>query len=251
MAKATDAAKKKVTKKKAATASKGTSAGSWFQRGKAGAETQRKLTQQRKSKAERSAFRFFLKPGESAKLVFVDPKKLGGFYCYVHQLQLNGSWNNFFTCSKELDICPVCDQSGKHPTYTAHYTVIDTRKIEGENRTYENEVRLYPAKGPAIDILAEYATKLGDLHGVVFEVKRYTDKDSNCGVGFTRVGTKRVDVAKKFGADKNKTLNYEKILALPTEEELEASGLLGTGTPIANENESHTPTNGDKDDLFD
>jgi len=193
---------------------------SWFKLGDEGFEEKKKLDSIAQLKRERAVGRFWLREGEEATVVFVDDT---GFYVKTHQLQIDGSWSNFITCIRDFSPCPICN-SGKKSTTTAYYTVIDTRTIVRRDGTKEtNRKVLFPAKGSAINILADMKKKYGSLTGLAFKVKRYSDKSPNCGDFFELVSKKRVDLM-KFGKDANKPIDYEKVLAPPTEDELKAMG---------------------------
>lgn len=220
---------KKGGKKDSKKDSKKGAIGTWFKRGADGL-AQKKIVdagiEYRKSK---KVSRLYLRPKDEKIIVFVDDN---AFYCYVHQLydEVAKKTKGFLTCSKELSgHCAVCEKEGRNGTYTAHYTVIDTTKFEYEGKVYQNRKVLLPAKGTVPYLLADLNKKYNGLKGLAFTVKRYTDKDSNSGSHFDRLRPKRIDLVKKFGKDMDKSLDYDKILAIPTEEELQIFGYMGGG----------------------
>jgi len=194
---------------------------SWYAKGNEGL----KKAQDRKKEIElnrNKVGRFWLKTGEKAKIIFVDDD---GFYCDIHQFKWRDKWNNFATCVKDVKPCPLCD-AGLYPTWTAHYTIIDTREFEVNGKKYKNVKKLFPAKGEVIQIIADLKEKYGSLVGRVFEVKRYGAKEPNTGTHFEYIG--RIKSWKKIGEDAAKPLNYLEILAPPTKEQYEAWGFVVT-----------------------
>lgn len=193
---------------------------SWFKLGNEGLQEKKTRDAVSQLKKERIVPRFWLKPLEEAEIVFVDDI---GFYVKIHQLQIDGNWGNFITCIKDFAPCPVCN-TGKKPTQTCHYTVIDTRQLTLKNgTTVKNRKVLYPAKGVAINMIADLKAKYTSLTGLVFKIKRYTETSPNCGDYFDLLSKKRVDLT-KFGTDANVPFDYRKILAPPTDEELKLYG---------------------------
>ena len=190
--------------------------GTWFRVGEEGFKEKQKLDALAEARKEKYAPRFRLRPQESAKIVFLDSD---GFYIKEHNLKIGGRWGNYVTCTSDFKPCPVC-QSGDRPVYTAYYSIIDTRTIvTSDGKKLKNRKVLLPLKGSAINIIEDIKKKHGNLRGLVFEVKRYTAQDPNCGTVFDKIG--RANLAKLKDSE---PFDYEKILAPPTEEELEAMG---------------------------
>jgi len=188
----------------------------WFRIGEEGFKEKQRLDAIAEMKKEKSVPRFRLRPQETAKIIFLDSD---GFYIKEHNLKIAGRWGNYVTCTSDFKPCPVC-QSGDRPTYTAYYTIIDTRTIvTSDGRKLKNRKVLLPLKGSAINIIEDIKKKVKNLRGLVFEVKRYTAQDPNCGAVFERLG--RVDLKKLKDSE---PYDYEKVLAPPTDEELENMG---------------------------
>jgi hypothetical protein len=195
----------------------------WFYTGSEGLERKRQQDTVAKLKREKQVFRFSLKPNEEATIVFVDSV---GFYCYVHQVSIGGNWGNFITCTKDFAVCPVCEK-GLKSVFTAHYTVIDTRSFTRQDGTVvQNKKVLYPAKGSTINRVADLIKQYGSLEGRTFKVKRYDKNEPNCGTSFEHLG--KIALSKKFGEDAAIPIDYNKVLAVPLPEELEALGFGGT-----------------------
>lgn len=192
---------------------------SWFQKGDEGLKKKKMLDKQNELRKEKVAQRFWLKPGEKARIVFVDDD---AFFCHMHQLNIGGSWNNYVTCTADWKRCPVCED-GHRATYTAHYTILDLRKYEKKDGTKVNySKKLLPAKSSAIMRLHDLKKKYGSLKGLCFEVTRY-ENDPNCGGSFDYIG-KVNGYTTKFNKEDRTPYDYEKVLAPPTKEELIALG---------------------------
>lgn len=89
--------------------SQGSGIPSAFRRGKEGMD----WAQNDKAYVSRGPSRFFLNPGQSATLVFLDSE---GFFLREHNVKINGKWGNHFTCIRDFARCGLCaGQSGKHP----------------------------------------------------------------------------------------------------------------------------------------
>lgn len=196
---------------------------SWFKRGEEGFTAKRQSNMIAQSRKERGIHRFWLKAGEEAVLIFCDDEP---FFIYEHNLEIGNTWGNFITCVKELKPCPICDRGFKS-TYTAYFTVVDTRGFTKKDGTKVKEsLVLYPAKGASILKLEDIKKKRKSLVGLAIKVKRYTKEEPNCGSDF--------EVLKKVNTSKinTKPYDYVKILAPLSEEELAGYGF---GDNIVNE----------------
>jgi len=192
----------------------------WFKKGEDVFEEKRKLDSIAKQKKERGVPRFRLKEGEEALIIFVDDTF---FRVWEHNLKIDGNWGHYYTCTKDFKPCPICID-GYRPTYTAYLTIIDTRKFtRADGSEVQNRKILFPAKGSTILRLADLKKKYNSLVGKAFTVKRYSSNDPNCGTDFFYEGD--VNIQNNFGNDAIKPLDYMKILAPPTEEELASIGI--------------------------
>jgi len=217
--------------------------GSWYYTGEEGVRIKKQQDAVASLKKEKAVSRFRLAPGESAKIVFVDDT---GFFVYEHNLAIGGKFGNFVTCTKDFaGGCAVCDK-GMYPTLTGYYTIIDPREFtrKSDSKKVKNRKILFPAKKTMIFLLDELKKKKGSLVGLVVEVKRYTKEGTNCGEAVD-AGPK-IDIAKKLGADAAKPIDYLKVLAAPTKDELMA---LGFGAPTIVGSEEDV-TDASLDDLF-
>ena len=119
----------------------------WFQKGEAGrkqAESEDAAAEARR-KARSGPQRFYLKNDTSAKSTFLDNPD---FFLHEHNLKINGKFYNYFTCLKDIDTCPICDD-GDQPSYIVVATIIDHRKFTKEGKEYVNEKKLIVFKGRA------------------------------------------------------------------------------------------------------
>lgn len=200
---------------------------SWFKRGDEALialEQRERIAELLKKK---SAPKFWLREGEEARVVFVDDT---GFFCERHILKRGTSFQEV-TCCSEIRVCPICTRENQRPVAITYFTVIDTREyIRRDGTVAKNTKVLLPAKRTLARQIYDYKKKYKSLVGAIATLKRFTSTDANCGIitEFERGkdgNLKRV----KLTGDYALPLNYEEILAPPTEEEWAA---LGYSTPI-------------------
>jgi len=131
--------------------------------------------------------RFFMKPKETANLVFVDDE---AFTFYEHGLRKDGDWDNF-TCiaanSPENPVC--CARLGEESRYfVGMFTVVDGTKFISRtdpNKVYQYGVKLFAAKFTVMSILQRKREAHTSLIGIKCTVARDTDKSPNTGNDFT------------------------------------------------------------------
>jgi len=124
--------------------------------------------------------RFFLKPGKSAKVTFLDS---AGFGFLEHRLSIDGNWNNFFTCLRDFSECPLCD-SGDRPSYVVAWTIIDHSVFVSEKtgKEYKNQKKLLVAKRSVVSKLFRRKESLeNDLTMGLLSFHRDGYKESACG----------------------------------------------------------------------
>ncbi len=193
---------------------------SWFKKGEEGIKEKQRQDAIREERQSKQAFRFWLKEGASARILFLDDD---AFFCYVHQFKHDGSWNNYATCVKDIKPCPICETDSKlKPVFVGHYTILDlTSYTKKDGTTVKYSKKILPAKGSAIMRLNDLKKKYGSLKGLVFEVKRYTTKDPNCGSTFDYEGKISKQELKNLEVKKKDLMpfNFEEILQPPTDEE--------------------------------
>ena len=211
----------------------------WYRTGKEGEERSKEFVKERYEKSATS-YRFYLKPGNEAKVTFLDSK---GFYLAEHNLKIGGRWGNYYTCLQEFDNCPLCD-SGSNPSYICVYTVIDHSKYESKKtpgKIITNQKRLMVVKSRAHDKLKDRRDNQadGDLTYGVFRFKRYTKEECSTGEDILFVKKLPVEVLQKFipadlpqeeREDYLKPFDYMKLFAPKTAEELRR--VVGAAAPV-------------------
>lgn len=157
---------------------------SWMKTGKESANLAKQQEEEAKKRKEEQGkmWRFWLTPGEEAKVTFVDGELTEqGFLLparwYEHNLFLNGQWNNYFVCPEKTDPesgekCPICEDQDR-PYLAAGFTVIDHREFTGkDNKVYKDRRKLLVAKPQSFEQLNKLAIKLKGLAGQTFDISR-------------------------------------------------------------------------------
>jgi len=186
------------------------------------------IADQEEKKAEmrgkNNIFRFWIPKGESTSITFLDGDLVDGIldipFYHEHNVNMNGSWMNWFICTQDEEPCPICEGGGS-ASYVGVMTVIDhgeyTSKKDGV--VHKDNVKLFVAKRDTIKLLQKYAVKRGGLRGCTFDVSRTGDKSPAVGSAFdfTEKLTEQQLAAKykpsKAGElDRSKAVNYEDYL---------------------------------------
>ncbi len=165
---------------------------SWYSTGKeAEAKSVEELDRQqvaREAAMKDRLYRFWMKPLQETKVTFVDAASHPEgyelpFVFYEHQLKLNNSWMNWFTCLGAE--CPLC-ASGDRPALVAAYTIIDHTEWTGKKGdVHKDELKLFMAKPAVNKMLRKAASKRGgSLRGFKAEVVRNTADSPNTGDSF-------------------------------------------------------------------
>lgn len=216
---------------------------SWFQRGEAGVAQATKEDETRKKNAEAKRDpiknRFWLKPGSSAKVTFLDTEF---FFFREHQLFLNGSWLNWETCLSDTEECPLCED-GRQYSYVAALTIIDHSKYETKKKEIiTNQKKLIIFKSNARNkILKQKERREGNLTGCMFEFSRFTDKECSTGEDYEFIQRVSMDELKTLApkdVDPNewiKPYEYEKMFYPKTAAQLRA--LIGVKPPVGSEDD--------------
>ncbi len=192
----------------------------WYTTGEKAYEKKGQLDIAAKMRKEKFASRFLIKPDENnVIIVFVDDTA----FAINEHVRWTGKQTQYITCTKDFNPpCVVCD-SGERAMFTVYFTVIDTRQFTRKDGVaVKNRKVLFPAKGSSIKRIEELRKKKGSLAGLAVKVKRFTSDEPNCGSDFNAV--KKIDLLKNFGKDSDKPIDYKKVLAPPTEEELASLG---------------------------
>lgn len=197
--------------------------GSWFGRGYKKLED---LELERQARQSSKFPRFFLKTNEERFCVFLDSDP---FWFWEHQLNVDGDFRHWFTCSLGVEPCVLCDR-GYTRIYSGAYTIIDLTPFTGKDgveRKYSK--KLYVAGKKTLVRLKEKNERIikkGDTLGIkgkVWRLKRLSDKSPRVG---DEIEMERVfDPAKDAPGADLAPYDYEKILAPKKGEEIKA--LLG------------------------
>lgn len=145
-------------------------------------------------------WRFYLPLKQSAEITFLDDDTKPREFEYEgktykmelpllfqeHQLLLNGSWKNWFTCLGKD--CPLC-AAGEKASDIAVFTIIDHSewKSNTSGRVYKDQMKLYVVKTNTMtyDLIKEISNDNGGLRGVRVRVKRLGENTSpNVGNNF-------------------------------------------------------------------
>jgi len=157
---------------------------SWFKKGDEGASYAKDEDERRQAKfSENNVRRFWLAPDKSTQITLLDST---GFFLSEHQLYLDGSWQNWATCLKDIaedGICPLCE-AGHNPSYICVFTIIDHTKFTTKKGVkVKASKRLLVLKSNARNkMLKQKERRDGELSGCKFEVTRYTKKEASTGL---------------------------------------------------------------------
>lgn len=171
----------------------------WFDTGDDAADRNIDEADKRREEAQKDRIYRFWMPKGDQKITFVDDDTKAhpaGFkYPFMfneHQLNLNGSWKNWFTCIQGMKDpvtgdkleCPLC-KGGNQPAFVAAYTVIDHNEWKDKNgKVHKDELKLYVVKSKVLKVLRKMSTKKEGLRGLLVEVSRPGDDDPNTGSQF-------------------------------------------------------------------
>jgi hypothetical protein len=229
---------------------------SWLKKGKAAHEAVEKADAQTAQKqAAGSVRRFYLPKEKETQITFMDGALdddglLETMTYWEHQLNMNGSWRNWYACTQDQEPCPIC-QGGDIPSLVAVFTVLDHSKWSDKNGLgHQHEKRLFVCKRETFKRLQKIATKRGGLDGASFDVSRIGEKSAAVGSDFDFIEKRAAsEIMKAYGlkAEDVTPYDYEEILNYRDAAELRQ---LGFGTlPIgaADTPAASTSTDYDKD----
>lgn len=216
----------------------------WFYTGEEGRREKKRAEAQAQMRAERSVKRFRLSSQEEALIVFVDNPT---FYIYEHfNLKIQDKYGNYVTCTKEFGGCPVCNE-GNNSSLVAYGTVIDCRKFTRKDGTVSKWRKvLFPIKGDNLNRFESIIDEHGDLAGKVFKAKRFGERDFIVGSQFVYKG--KLDISTKFGKEAAAPIDYVRVLAPLSKEELLS---LGFKSPFVYGSEEDIGEGNDQEDLSD
>jgi len=155
-------------------------------------------------------WRFWLKPGEKKKILFLGDEKIG---VHEHMTKVGTNWEKF-TCSRSAD-CYFCG-TGSRSQYTEYSTILDLTPYTSRDGVAKKFARrAFAASGAAIEILnRRRQDKNGSLAGYGVEAFRDGDKSPNVGNDFT-VSAEKYDPRKLFPEAKEfdfQLIDFEKFL---------------------------------------
>ena len=159
-----------------------------------GDEIESELESVEKEAELRKINRFWMKndPTQEAQVTFVDDTLALGhkpaLAVYEHQVPVNGSYKNWFTCLGKGK-CPLCkagDKKGGWAYYAGIFTVIDHRVWTNSKtgKEHKDELKLFVAKTNVLRIMQRISKKRDGLRGAVIDIVRSGDKSPNVGSNF-------------------------------------------------------------------
>lgn len=141
---------------------------SWYEKGFGGLDKIPEVKRQN---------RFWLKPGEEKKVIFLDGEP---FTFWEHQVTMNGDFRNYFTCLKNVDKrCPLCEAKIKR-YFVGILTIIEIAEWEKDGKLYKNPVKLIAIKQKSLKLLKRHADKNRIKNGL-FTIGRTDAKAATSG----------------------------------------------------------------------
>jgi AT hook motif len=195
-------------------------------------------------KAARGPMAWWLPKETTGKLTFLDTPR---FFVYLHNVKIGESYNNRFTCIREIDDCPICAE-GHYSAYCCVGTVVSHKAwVDREGRKHRNQRQLIIFKGrQTIDkLLKQIERREGDLKYCTYEFARGSSP-TEVSIGSDWEFLKRLSPkgllslrpadADEKGTDWLKPFDYETIFAPKTPAELRK--ILGLEDPVGSEEDS-------------
>jgi len=165
---------------------------------------------------EKTAYRFFLKKGETREVLFLDDP---AFLYNEYSFKVGDDYKNYTSLG---DACPA-RLAGHRPYPAEAYTVLDlTPWKDKEGKEHKFSKRLLVVKGKKmIEALAVHRQAVGgSLAGMKFKfVRTNADKSSAIGDTFIFVGKVKLD---SLSEKDREPINYEEILMPPSLEKMKA-----------------------------
>jgi hypothetical protein len=218
----------------------------FLKRGSAAHEQQvveNKLQELRKQQYETNRFYIPQNDEKPRHITFLDGKlnsngMIDATAFYQHQLQLNGSWQNWFVCTEDNEPCPICAIPRQYRTFVYAFSIIDHTPYTGKTgKVYENQKKLFVCKQDSFKRLSKRAEKGEGLAGCTFEVTRLGQKSDGCGSDFEFTSKNTAaDLLKKYPSLKMedlKPLEYEKVIVYRSRDELLKMGIGQEGGALA------------------
>ena len=162
--------------------------------------------------ASQSGFRFWIKPGQEARITFIDGHLdadgvLSIPYWYEHRLMISGRVQNI-TCYEtvpDMGPCPIC-ASGHRTQLVAGMSMINHTPYtvqSGQNagKTLTHRRQMFVAPRTAVQTMQQLAGKRGGLSQHCFDVYRKEKKDPRVGSVFDYVGQLTAEQCAGFGEE--------------------------------------------------
>ena len=221
---------------------------SFLKRGKVAQEIAEQEEKKAEMRAKNNIFRFWLPKDATSSITFLDGNVADGIldipFYHEHNVNMNGSWLNWFICTQDEEPCPICEGGGT-ASYVGIMTVIDHSEYKDKNGNIKKDtLKLFVAKRDTIKLLQKYAVKRGGLRGCTFDVSRTGDKSPGVGSAFdfteklTDAELKAKYGAKKPGeVDRSQPVNYEEYLKglYQTASDLRKLGFGSSAGPVGSE----------------
>ena len=205
----------------------------WFRTGFSGVDDALEYSERVREERERRRqlpFRFRLKRGESAKIVFLSGAPDEPFEYWEHNIPYGGRWDNYFVC---LSKNGIVDEYGKplscgfdelyNPYYVGLFSIIDLRGFTKKDGTKINySLKILPAKISLLDKLRRQASpeKRGNLKGCVFEITRGRDDRSLATGDDLEFIEKLTEEQLKERFPDCKPINFRELIVPPTPEQI-------------------------------
>lgn len=159
----------------------------WGSDAKAALAREQKAAEQRREQYNKPR-RFYLRPGEEAKITFLDgalltsdeEKDLLAVPLFKeHEVSRAGQKvPDHYVCIEDIEgVCPLC-RAENFASYVALLRILDHRIVQTQRQTYQDELRLFVCKRETLGKLQKKAIKLGGLVGCTFDVSRSSDQRS-------------------------------------------------------------------------
>ena len=132
-------------------------------------------------KRKAGARRFWMPPGATSKVVFVDDQPA---IFYEHQFKKGGSFKNWVTCKGPAELC--CEKLTNYERYlVAMFTIVNcTKWTDRDGKEHKFVLEEYPAKGNTRELLEMKKKQKGSLKNRLVTINRTGDKQPNCGNDF-------------------------------------------------------------------
>jgi len=129
--------------------------------------------------------RFWLKPGTTREIVFLDDTRFG---VHEHKIKVSDKWESY-TCSGEG--CVLCAHRTPK-SYQEMYSILDlTPYLDKSGKEVKMTRRLLAVGKQVADILSKRREDLGgSLFGKKFKVSRLGEKSASCGNDWSNVPIK-------------------------------------------------------------